>query len=128
MVFDYALQRVGVITIIENFFGRKRNVVEMGVRGQLVKHDELATLTVRQRTEQDAVDDAENRRVDTDAEREGQDGSKGEARILKEDPQPVTNILKSRFNCPAEASVLALFLDLLNSAEVANGGTPSILR
>jgi hypothetical protein len=46
--------------------------------------DELVRVGVGERAEQDAIDDAENSRGRTDAERERSDDGKGEERIAAE--------------------------------------------
>ena len=55
-------------------------------------------VVVRQRLEQDRVDDAEDGRVRANAERERNDRDGGEARALEEHSDAETNILKQRFH------------------------------
>ena len=51
----------------------------------------------RQRPQQHGVDDAEDRRVGADAEREREDGDGGKARAAKERACPVAEILPEGF-------------------------------
>ena len=58
--------------------------------------DDRFRITVRQRFEQDRIDDAEHRRVRTDTERERNNGDRGEAGALEKHPGAEANILKQR--------------------------------
>src|SRR3954451_6097812 len=54
--------------------------------------DKVLRLRIRQRPEQNGIDDAEDRGVRTDPEREGKDRDDGEARMLEELANCVTNV------------------------------------
>src|SRR5512142_2145887 len=70
-----------------------RVVAAAGKRRFNVHH--ALRLRVRKRPQQDAVDEAEYRGIRADAERQSQHGNSAEARILANEPQGVTKILRN---------------------------------
>ena len=57
---------------------------------------QLLGITHRQHSQQHRIDDRENGRVSTDAEREGENRDCGEPRVLREHPYPVLQVLNHR--------------------------------
>jgi hypothetical protein len=73
--------------------GHRRGVRELG-RGEVVRQrQESGGIRIRKGPQQDAVDDAEDRGVGADAEREGRDGHCGESRVRREAAQGEAQIL-----------------------------------
>ena len=58
------------------------------------EHDQLLRLRDGQGSEQHRIDDAEERRVGADAEREREQGDEREAFVLEQHPRPVAQVLK----------------------------------
>jgi hypothetical protein len=58
----------------------------------MIDRDEAIRLPVRERTQQHRVDDAEDRGVRADSEREGEDDDRGEGRALGETAEAVTDV------------------------------------
>ncbi len=82
---------------------------------------ETAGVPVGQRLEDDAVDDGEDRGGRADTEREGEDGDRGEAGALPQQPEPVAEVLEDVLE-PRQAAPLAdLLLDALDMAETPRG-------
>ena len=70
----------------------------------LMEHDQLAAVAVGQRSQQHAVDDAEDGGVGADAQRHGEDDDQREAGAAAQVAQAVANVLRGRFEEPATAS------------------------
>ena len=86
------------------------------------RHDqtnELAGILVRQRLEQQRMDDAEDGRVGADAERQRQDGHGGEARCAAQRSHRVVHVPPGIIQPPQRAFVAVTFLHLLDAAERA---------
>ena len=75
---------------------RVREARRPALRGDLEDGHDPVRIGVRQRPQQHAVHDAEDRRGRADAEGEGQDGDGGEARVLAELPKTVAAISAQR--------------------------------
>ena len=78
----------------------KIDVVRVGERaepppaiGELVDAHQLVRLVCRKRPHEEAVDEAEDRRVRPDPERQRQNHSQAEARFPQKDPDRIPNIL-----------------------------------
>jgi len=63
---------------------RERDRIILSRPGRFVQHHDPVGISIRQRPEQDGVDDAEDRGVRTDPERECQDGNRSEPRRFAE--------------------------------------------
>ncbi len=72
---------------------------------------------VRQRAQQDAVDDGEYCGVGADAKRQCEEGHGGEGRRLAQSPHGVAKILKESFDEANAARVAALLLDLIETSK-----------
>src|SRR5262249_39908045 len=69
---------------------RRTGVLQANAGRGLIEHDQLIGLRKRQRLEQYAFDDAEDRRVRTDADRQGEDRDRREPRQLKQSADDVS--------------------------------------
>ena len=67
VVFDDRFQRLVLLSIVEDLFHRERHVVDVGQGSLLTKDDQLFAILVGERTQEDAVDDAEDGGVRSDA-------------------------------------------------------------
>jgi hypothetical protein len=93
--------------------------VLQGVGCSRVDGHEAVGLRIRQRVQQDTVDDREDGCIDADAQAERRDGDEREARILDQLPERVLQILPHGLR-PRERSHLAMdLLHLRDPAEVA---------
>src|SRR6185369_16526419 len=90
--------------------------------GVPLEQHEAVRLLDRQPSEQHRVDDAEQRRVGADAERERDDGDGGEARRLAHHAQAVAHVLRELLDEADAARVARLLLELLDAAEAAQRG------
>ena len=61
-------------------------------------HDELLRCAIVERTQENGVDDAEDRRISTGAERQRDDGNEGESGLLAQSAQTITKILPQVFH------------------------------
>src|SRR5580698_9142819 len=100
---------------------RIRNADYPNLGRGLMQDDEAGRIVIRQRAQQDAVNDRKYRRVRTDAEREGEQGNGGEGWGLAQHAQPVANILEQSFHHVYSSGLPALFLHLIESAEIDAG-------
>src|SRR5215510_2502067 len=78
--------------------------------------------------QQERVNDAEDRAVRADAERERNHRHQGEAGILYKHPRAMAQVLPKIFNPSYAASVTAPLLRLLHPAESLAGGKTRLLR
>jgi len=85
-------------------------------------------IEIGQRLQQHRVDDAEHGGVGADAEGEGQDSHRREARRSAQRPHGISQIT-ARILQPPERSLASVeLLRLLNPSQRALGGEPSLLR
>ena len=89
---------------------------------RLQEHQPLAVV-IGKRTQQYAVDDAEDGGVGTDAERQREDRRSGERPVLAQRSQRVADILHQHIEVASLSFITALFLVLLDCAE-ADSSTP----
>ena len=82
----------------------------VGAQVPAQREDDAVRVAIGQRSHQQRVHGAEDRRVGTDAEGERQHGDRREARILAQDPQAVTQILPERFNPRSDPHISHLVL------------------
>ena len=88
----------------------------IGPRPVVEQHQALR-LADRQRLQQDAVDEREDRAVGADAKGEGGDGDERERGAAAKDAQAVAQVLGNLVEPARAARVAAVFLDLLHAAE-----------
>src|SRR6266498_5425895 len=74
-------------------------------------------VAIRQRVQQNAVDDAEDRGVRSDAEREREHGHDGKAGILAQHSCAISNVLPQRFQHRKASLISVSFLYGLNSSQ-----------
>src|SRR5262249_2245414 len=74
------------------------------------------------------VNEAEDRRVGPNPEREREHGHRREARTLAQSPQSVAEILHHVFNPPHASRIAALLLSLFNASESAQRGVSRLFR
>ena len=74
---------------------------------------------IRDRPKEHCVNDAEDRRVGADPEREREDGGCGEPFVPAQLTQGVSHVLRERIDERPAALIAIGFLDLLDSAELA---------
>jgi len=74
-------------------------------------------VAIRQRVQQNAVDDAEDRGVRSDAEREREHGHDGKAGILAQHSCAISNVLPQRFQHRKASLISVSFLCGLNSSQ-----------
>src|SRR5713101_5021407 len=86
-----------------------------------IKYNRSVEVFIRKRTEEDAIDDAEDDGGSADAEGKGENGDSGEPRTFPQDPQAVTNILDQRFDEAHAAGIAMFFFKLFHSAEFQPG-------
>ncbi len=103
---------------LEVLGGRDPELVE-AERGELAREvDQLLRLLVVERLEHDAVDDAEDRAVGADAQRDGDDGDDRVSRRAAELPQTVPEVLHDGLEQDAAALVAHRVLELLDAARL----------
>ena len=96
MVLHHSVQGFGVVPVVEDLLGREVHVLNTGPRRALTQEHQILTLAVRQRLEKNPVDHAEDRRVRTDSQSEGQNGHQGEHRAAPQGSESETRVLKDR--------------------------------
>src|SRR5262249_21603623 len=80
-------------TPVVEVHGRRESRRRRAVRGlDLPDANQLVGVRKRERLEEHAIHDAENRAVRADAERERQNGDRGERRIFRQRPQRETDV------------------------------------
>src|SRR5262249_19509579 len=79
--------------------------------------DQTISLVTRQRAHHHRVQDAEYRRIPSDAERKCGDGDEGESGILHQHSRAVAKVLTNLFKPSHAAGVAATLLRLLHAAE-----------
>src|SRR2546423_1123665 len=94
MKFDQTVEIDRVIAVGVELFNRHAHVVASERRSRLADQHETVAVGVRQRFQQDAVNDAEDRRVGADAETEGRDRQQREPAILRERPEAEAEIVQ----------------------------------
>ena len=87
-------------------------------RRLVLNQHEAITIRVRERFEQHAVDDAEDRRVGADAQAEGDDRDGGEARALAKRSRAVFQVLHEVLEPAHTARVTCFFLVLFHGSKV----------
>ena len=90
------LERRRLRLAVEVVRDRRARVVEAHLRVVVVHLHEPLAVVVRQRLEQQPVDDREDRRVRADAERERRDGGDEEPRLREQAAQAVADVLDER--------------------------------
>ena len=78
--------------------------------------------------EHDRIDQAEDRRVGSNANSERDDGDGGESEIFRQHAHTEANILKQRLNEAHAPGVPAFFFSLSDAAKLAESGIASFLR
>ena len=107
--------------------GRRKMSVAI-LRGGAKDPFQLGAIGVRQRLEQDVVDQAEDRSVGADAESERDNGKEGVAGGFPQRTHAEAQILRQVFQ-PAPAALLAhLLLDISHVPELAKRGIMRLLR
>src|SRR5262249_38537184 len=97
--------------------------------GPFTKHfHQPLRLPVWQRTQQQRIDDAENRGVRANAQRQRQDRNRREAEILQQHSRAVAQVLPDVFNPPHTTGVTAPLLRLFHSAESLESRIPRLFR
>ncbi len=89
---------------------------------------QLFRFRIWQRTQQHGIDDAEDRRVRADAQRQREDGNQGESGILQQHSRAVTKILQQVLDEADSSHIAAFLLSLLNTAQGAQGSVARLLR
>src|SRR5579864_805499 len=89
--------------------------------------DDAVRLGVRQRPQQDRVDDGEDRRVSADAQRERQDRHRGEAGTLPQYPHCIKKILKEILDAIHPSPIAAFLFPLFESIHGAESGMARLL-
>jgi hypothetical protein len=105
--------------IAQNFEGNPGHSFarDSGLWFRLRHVDQLAGDGIRQRLEQNGVDDRKDRRVCADPQGEGQDRDRGEARRLRHHTQRITQILQPGFEEDRTGLGLVLFANRLDRTE-----------
>jgi propanediol dehydratase small subunit len=85
-----------VVAIFDELGKRHPELVETKAGKLTGDKDQALRLRVRQRPQDDAVDDTEYCGIGTDPEGQRQDGDGGESRLAPERPERVTQILQER--------------------------------
>ena len=124
--FHESLEALRARAVVENLLIREAGVLDVGQRPLLPQHDEAVAVLIRQRAEQDAVDDAEDRRVGADPERHRQHDHDREARVAAEIAQPVAQVLGERLEQPRQPGVAHVVLDAIEGAERAHRRPPGV--
>ncbi len=101
---------------------RKRDVVDGVRRSASPDLDQPPGILVRQGTEHNRVDDAEDRGVGADAERKGRDGHGGEPTVPAQHADGVEEILAQLIEKRAGPCIPHGFSDLLDPAKLDQGG------
>src|SRR5262245_33626748 len=83
---------------------------------------------VRKRPQQYRVDNAEDRAVSADTQRQRDDGDQSEAGVSPQHPRPITQVLPQVLQPPRPARVAAPLLHLLRTAESEPGPPSRFLR
>ena len=117
-----------VVSVVGHLRDRHAGVGAADARRGLADEHELVAVAVRQRREQDAVDDGKNRGVGADAEAERQDGSQGVAGRSQEHPHAVARVLPEIVPEGGAADVAHFLLHAIDAAEVAERRTPRLGR
>jgi hypothetical protein len=78
-VFGDAAERPGALAEVENLGDREQDVLAAGTVDRLPQIDQPVSIAMRKRPQENAADDAEDRRVGANAESEGQDHGQHEA-------------------------------------------------
>ena len=89
--------------------------------------DAISVAQKRRRTDEQAIDDAEHRRIGADAESEREHDAEGEARLGAKAADRVAEILQGRLDEDRAARVATLLLGAVHPAE-CQAGTPKCFR
>ncbi len=104
----HAVERLGALAEVADIGNREREV-EHVARPQLGPHEhEARGIAVGQRPQQDAVDDAEDRRAGADAEGDRQNRDDSESRVFLERAQCVIEILQKGVHSSPQPSLAKL--------------------
>jgi hypothetical protein len=106
------------------------NLVEPDVarrRRHSPRQDDALDVRIRQRSQENRVDDAEDGRAGTDAERQREHGVHGERRILPQHAGGVAEIVRDGVHQADAPRVAAVFADLLEAAELEVGAAPGLV-
>src|SRR5262249_7044453 len=99
--------------------------------------NESIRLSVWQRPQKQRIDDAENRRVRADAQRQRQDCNQGKERVIDKHPRAIAEDLPKCFKPPATAHIVTLFSKPRHIAEstlssplsfIGRHSSPDVLR
>src|SRR5580693_6534495 len=123
-----ALHRVALLAIILQFLHGKRNIGGSGLRVQLMQHDQVAAVLVREGPQEDSVHQTENRGVRADPQRQRQDRSQGKRRVLAQYSYSIANILQESFDEAAGPRVAAFVLERLDATDAQYGFAPRLFR
>ena len=116
-----------VVIAIAEVGGRRRK--QLAAVGALVDDlDETILVGIRQRANEDAVDDAEHRGGGADAERERDDGDGQEGRGPLKGPPPETHIARKVLETRGAELVARPLAHLLHAAEAQECLTSSLVR
>src|SRR4030095_16935242 len=89
---------------------------------------EPIAMRIRQRTKQQGVDDAEDRRRRPDPEREREDGDRGEAGRAPQPPPRVADVLSQVVEPSEPTSIAVQVLQMRRAADRAASGEPGLVR
>src|ERR1700722_11780622 len=116
MVLHYLIEGTA-LAVIQNLLHRERNVLPLRFAGTLVQHHQFTSTGIRQRAQKHAIDHAEDGGVDAYPKRESRNSDSGETRILDENPERVTDILKQHM----AASTISLCAVLCQDVSCGTG-------
>ncbi len=100
VILDDRLERLRLLTVVLELERREPLRSNPGQRALLPQDEQVVALGVRQRPQQDAVHDAENRRIGANTERHRQDDGGGKAAIPGQSPRRRPQILHQRIHIP----------------------------
>ena len=93
VILDEAVQRLQLVAVVDDLLDRERNVLGAGAGCLLAREHQLVPVAVGQRLQQHAVDNAEDRGVGADAERQGHDHQQAVARAAPQRADAVSDVL-----------------------------------
>jgi len=96
-------------------------------RADLAELDDAVGIRVRQRAQEHAVDDAEHRRAGADAERQREDGGRGEPGPLAQDARAVPEVGPQNLDEPEPPDRAGVLLGQRDVPEAAQGGVPRLV-
>ena len=123
----HMLKRRGLLLPIQEVPRRDNIFLITSGQALLPKHDDPVRARVGKRSQEDAVDHAEDRGVRSNPEAEGDHRGKCEAWLLEKGPHPVADVLEKSFQREPSPAGAHFLLHLFDAAHFHHRGTARFL-